>query len=125
MIRRTIALAVFVMASACPQAQEPKPTAADRLVGTWLPTGKGKASEARFPCELRKDGKLTVGEGKSKLSGTYKVTEFETHIKLKITFEQDGKPLPAEEATICFLGQDRLVWYPEGEWKGVTLSRKK
>jgi len=123
-------LPLLGLVSVLPAAPAPVPkhlrpkSAADRLVGTWVTTKKARAD--RFPCELLKDGKLTVGEGESKSSGTYSVTEFKTdEIKLKIALERDGKPLPPEEATIFFLGPDRLVWYPEGQWSGVTLSRKR
>ena len=102
----------------------PKPAAANRLVGTWLPTGKAPAD--RFPCEFFADGKLTADGGKVK--GTYKVSETSGGTVLvttvEITWERDGKPLPPEKATIHFSGKDRMVWYPEGEWKGVVLNRK-
>jgi hypothetical protein len=53
------------------------------------------------------------------------VSEVGLHTVVEITLERDGKPLPPEKATIWILDKDRMVWYPEGEWKGVALNRKK
>ena len=66
---------------------------------------------------------LTADGGKAK--GTYKVSEVGLHTVVEITLERDGKPLPPEKATIWIRDKDRMVWYPEGEWKGVALNRKK
>src|SRR5262249_37705479 len=103
-------------------SDEPKPSAAKRIVGAWVPVKE--VPGGLFPCEFFADGKLTAGGGKAKAKGTYSVTTFETHLEVKITLERDGKHLPPEKATICFLSKDRMVWYPEGEWKGVRLNRK-
>jgi hypothetical protein len=127
MIRHILAVTVVLLASAVCRGEEPKPAIPEWLVGTWSPAEKGKASADRFPCEFHRDGTLSVGEGDTKLSGNYRVIRLDdTCVVLKITLVRGDKPLPPEEATICyFRSHDQLVWYPEGEWKGVVLRRKK
>ncbi len=119
---------VFVLPGAAaapvPKHLKPKPAAAGRIVGEWVPA-KG-APGGLFPCEFFANGRLTADGGRTK--GTYKVSETGGGtvlvITVEITLERDGKPLTPEKATIHFPNKDRMVWYPEGAWKGVVLSRK-
>ena len=115
-------LTVFAVLS---QAEPPKPGKANQILGTWEALPQAKAPEDHFPCEFFADGKITAGSGKARRAGTYKLAKDNASITLTITWERDGKPLPTETAIICFLGDDRLVWYPEGEWKGFALKRKR
>lgn len=119
-MRHVLVLAVLTTSAALSHSKEPKPGAADRIVGAWVPAKE--APGGLFPCEFFADGKITARGGKAK--GTYKVSEVGLHTVVEFTLERDGKPLASEKATIEFWGKDRMRWFPEGEWKGVALNRK-
>ena len=119
-----LTVAYFMAVAALSQAAPPKPSDTDQIVGNWEPLPQAKAPENRFPCEFFGDGKITAGSGKAQQVGTYKLVKGNASLTLTISWERDGKPLPPETAIICFLGDDQLVWYPEGEWKGIALKRK-
>jgi hypothetical protein len=116
-----LVLAVLATSATLSHSDKPKASAADLIVGAWVPVKD--VPGGFFPCEFFADGKLTADGGKAK--GTYKVSEVGLHTVVEITLERDGKPLPPEKATIWIRDKDRMVWYPEGEWKGVALNRKK
>jgi hypothetical protein len=115
---------VFVLpaASAAPVPTHlmPKSAVAEQIVGAWA--SAKDVLGVHFPCEFFADGKITADGGKTK--GTYKMSGTGGDTVLTIRWERDGKPLPPEKAIIYFLSRDRMVWYPDGEWKGVVLYRK-
>src|SRR5262245_11986579 len=120
-MRHVIVLAILATSTALAHSDEPKLSAAEQIVGVWVPAKE--VSGGLFPCEFFADGKLTAGGRKAK--GAYTVSQVGLHTVVEITLERDGKPLPPEKATIWIRDKDRMVWYPEGEWKGVALNRKK
>ena len=125
-----LALAIYAALTtpSHPEGTKPKRMSADVIVGIWVQVEQGKAPEDCFTREFHKDGTTTSCRGKSRTKGTYTVTrgqDPDVITVVVITLEQDDKPLPPETAIIAFLDENRMAWYPEGEWRGVRLNRKK
>lgn len=124
MIRSLLSFACFTTFAVLSQAAPPKPKAADWIVGVWEPLPQAKAPGDHLACEFFRDGKIRAGSGKARRAGTYSLSEDDKAITLTITWERNGKQLSIETAILCFRGENRLVWYPDGEWKGIVLKRK-